>query len=165
MNADRIFQSLHEQRVDYLLIGGMNFLLRHAPELTFDVDIWVRDDPDNLAQLHRALRSIGAAWGPSEHSWAPLGEDYRWLQRQTLFCLTTNHGAVDVFREVRGLEGRYAACRAAAQHCQTATGVPFVSLSDEDMLQCQLALPESERKPRRVEILREAIRRKSQLDP
>jgi len=43
MNVDAILDSLNAQGVDYILIGGMNFLLRHVPELTFDVDIWVND--------------------------------------------------------------------------------------------------------------------------
>ena len=52
MNVDHILRALHEEHVDYLLIGGMNFLLRHRPELTFDVDIWVRDDAENLERLN-----------------------------------------------------------------------------------------------------------------
>ena len=39
MNVDEILGSLNTEQVDYILIGGMNFLLRHIPELTFDVDI------------------------------------------------------------------------------------------------------------------------------
>jgi hypothetical protein len=38
MNVDEILGELGAAGVDYLLIGGMNFLLRHEPELTFDVD-------------------------------------------------------------------------------------------------------------------------------
>jgi hypothetical protein len=35
-------------------IAGVNFLLSHEPELTFRVDIWVRDEPGNLARLDGA---------------------------------------------------------------------------------------------------------------
>jgi hypothetical protein len=38
MNVDAMLRVLNEEQVDYLLIGGMNFLIRHLPELTFDVD-------------------------------------------------------------------------------------------------------------------------------
>jgi hypothetical protein len=160
MNVDEILRALADEQVDYLLIGGMNFLLRHLPELTFDVDIWVRDDAQNLDRLNRALRRLDGQWGPTESDWAPVPEDSRWLQAQSVFCLTTRFGAVDVFREVRGLEGRYAECRPRAISTRTASGVPFVGLSDEDMLACQEALPPSERKGRRMEVLREAIRRR-----
>jgi hypothetical protein len=160
MNVDEILGRLRDQNVDYLLIGGMNFLLRHFPELTFDVDIWVRDTPENLARLNQALRCLGGAWGPTEKEWAAIPADWRWLEGQTVFCLTTDHGALDVFRDVYGLEGCYDECRAAASQIQTASGVPFASLSDEHMLACQEALPEGERKQRRMEILREKIRRR-----
>jgi len=63
------------------------------------------------------------------------------------------------FRDVRGLENQYAECRRRAIPTRTAAGVDFMGLSDEDMLACQEALPASERKVRRVEVLREAIRR------
>jgi hypothetical protein len=160
MNVDEILGRLNDQNVNFLLIGGMNFLLRHSPELTFDVDIWARDTPENLARLNQALRRLGASWGPTEKEWAAIPADWRWLERQMVFCLTTDHGALDVFRDVRGLEGRYDECRAAASPIHTAAGVPFASLSDEHMLACQEALPEAERKERRMDILREEIRRR-----
>ena len=159
MNVDAILHTLNEQQVDYLLIGGMNFLIRHFPELTFDVDIWVRDAADNLARLNRSLAQLHAEWGRTEAEWKPVSSDWRWLESQAVFCLTTGEGALDVFREVRGLEGRYLECRARGVSTTTAAGVPFVGLSDEDMLACQEALPPSEQKTRRVQVLREAIRR------
>ena len=159
MNVDLILRALNDHEVDYLLIGGMNFLIRHLPELTFDVDVWVRDDAENLARLNRALQQLGAEWGVTEAEWKPVSSDSRWLQSQGVFCLTTNQGALDVFRDVRGLEGRYLECKARAVPSQTAADVPFAGLSDEDMLACQQALPLTEQKPRRIQVLREAIRR------
>lgn len=158
MNVDEILRALHEERVDYLLIGGMNFLLRHLPELTFDVDIWVHDEGENLKRLNRALRRLGAQWGRTEAAWAPVPEDWRWLGTQAVFCLTTQHGALDVFKDVLGLEGRYSECKARGVRAQTANGIPFPALGDEDMLACQEALPPGERKARRMKVLRAAIR-------
>ena len=154
-----MLRALNGEPVDYLLIGGMNFLLRHRPELTFDVDIWVRDDAANLEALNRALRALGAQWGRTEAEWKPVADDWRWLQHQGLYCLTTKHGALDVFRDVRGLEGRYAECRNRAVPATTGTGVAFLALSDADMLVCQEALPVAERNERRIEVLRDALRR------
>lgn len=159
MNVDEMLRALGDHQVDYLLIGGMNFLIRHLPELTFDVDIWVRDEPANLAKLNGALCRLGAEWGPTEAQWRPVPEDWHWLQRQMVFCLTTAQGALDIFRQVRGLEGRYEECKARSLSTSTAAGVAFTSLSDEDMLACQEALPTAERKTHRMEVLREAIRR------
>ena len=63
MNVDEILRTLHDERVDYLLIGGMNFLLRHLPELTFDVDIWVRDDSGNLEPELRNRKRVALREG------------------------------------------------------------------------------------------------------
>ena len=157
MNVDIILKALHDAQVDYLLIGGMNFLLQHVPELTFDVDIWVHDQPGNLARLNAALKNLSAEWGRTEKDWKPVPEDWKWLQAQDVFCLTTQHGALDVFRDVCGLEGQYDACRARGVASKTAAGVPFRGLSDEDMLRCQEALPVGQRKSTRMAVLRQAL--------
>jgi len=44
VNVDEILRILHAENVYCLLIGGMNFLLRHLPELTFDVDLLFNQD-------------------------------------------------------------------------------------------------------------------------
>jgi hypothetical protein len=157
MNIDQILSVFGKHSVDYLLIGGVNFLLNHAPELTFDLDLWVRDDDENLQKANAALQELRAEWGPTEHDWKPVPAQQGWLRRQTVFCLTSPYGAIDIFREVKGLEGKYEECKRRAQHKTTTTGVGYTSLSDEDMLQCQLALPEAARKPGRVEALKRSI--------
>ncbi len=157
MDTDAILGSLKEFEVEYILIGGMNFLLRHEPELTFDVDVWIEDDAKNRARLNGALRKLGAEWGATEKEWRSVPEDPQWLSRQKVYCLTTPCGALDIFRSVQGLEGRYPECRKAALQLATASGVPYVSLSDQHMLECQLALPGAERKERRISILKKAL--------
>ena len=157
MNIDAILSELSSARVDYLLIGGVNFLLRHTPELTFDVDIWVRDDPKNLAQLNIALKLMGAEWGPIEIFWKPVPTDPRWLREQTVFCLTTRHGALDIFREVKGLEGKYNECHNASFSARTGSGIPYRGLSDQHMLDCQTALPPGEQNQKRIATLKKAL--------
>jgi hypothetical protein len=157
VNVDEILAALNRRGVDYVLIGGMNFLLRHKPVLTFDVDVWVADHDANLTALNLALGDLGAAWGRTEQAWGPVGADPAWLRQQDCFCLTTRHGAVDVFREVLGLEGRYAECKASAVRSQTASGVPYPGLSDPHMLECQLALEPGKRSQDRITTLRLAI--------
>ncbi len=157
MNVDEILRQLNGEDVEFILIGGMNFLLRHVPELTFDVDVWVKDELDNLARLNRALRRLGAEWGPSEEDWKPVSENNRWLLSQSVFCLTTQYGALDIFREVLGLEGRFVECRTRVIPSQTAGGAAFLAMSDEDMLACQLALLPQHQKRRRIDVLLNAI--------
>ena len=160
MNVDHILQVLYDHQVDYLLIGGMNFLLNHKPELTFDLDIWVEDKPENLSTLNLALRDLEAAWGKTEEAWKPVSEDPSWLQAQTLFCLTSRHGALDIFRKVLGLDNPFRESKARATLQKTSAGTLYWSLSDADMLRCQLALPLAEQKPLRIQTLQAALLKK-----
>ena len=159
MNVDRILETMNGHQVDYLLIGGMNFLLRHLPVLTFDVDLWIADTPENLRRTESALADLNAEWGPSDSEWRPVAQlPAGWLERQTVFCLTSPHGPIDIFRAVRGLPDRHAAAQRAISS-ETAAGARYRGLSDEDMLACQLALDEHERKPERVRFLSGILRR------
>ena len=60
MNVDRVLGDLNQQDVDYLLIGGMNFLLRHEPVLTYDIDLWIDADHENVLRANRALEEFGS---------------------------------------------------------------------------------------------------------
>jgi len=157
MNIDHILQTFDRRQVACILIGGVNFLLRHSPVLTYDVDLWIEDSPENLARSENALADLQAEWGASEQDWQPVaGRAPGWLARQGVFCLTSPFGAIDVFRSVKGL-ACWAACRGRAQTGSTAAGTPFIGLADEDMLDSQMALPEAERSRERIRILRQAI--------
>ena len=119
----------------------MNFLLNHEPSLlTFDVDIWIQDEQSNRARLNSALQDLNAEWGATDAAWKPIGSDAKWLESRAVFCLTSAQGAIDVFREVRGLEGQFDICKHRAKSKTTASGIPYYSLADEDMLRCQEAL-------------------------
>jgi hypothetical protein len=140
----------------------MNYMLQHEPVLTFDVDLWIEDTRENRQRCHLALQELSAEWGETEHQWAAvsnLPED--WLARQTIYCLTSPAGAIDIFRHVQGLPD-WQACSRRARHAHTASGVAYRGLSDEDMLASQLALDQKYRKTERVEKLRALIRRASQ---
>jgi hypothetical protein len=157
MNIDRILSEINNAQVDYLLIGGVNFLLRHNGPLTHDVDVWVNDSDDNLTRVLSALRNLDAEWGTTDATWGPVRNDISWLKTQPVFCLLTSAGSLDIFRDVRGLEGQYVACRDRAISAETAHGVPFRALSDADMLQTQLVLEPTEQKQDRISVLRRAL--------
>ena len=72
MNVDHILGTLNGHHVAYILIGGMNFLLRHAPVLTYDVDLWIEDTPENRDRCERALGELQAEWGASDRDWGPV---------------------------------------------------------------------------------------------
>lgn len=156
MNVDDILKAFNAHRVAYILIGGVNFLLRHAPVLTYDFDVWIDDTPENLGRCEKALCDLEAEWGASEEDWRPVADKLPgWLGSQAVFCLTSPHGAIDVFRSVRGLT-TFAASRAKARTGTTAAGTPYVGLSDDDMLACQIALPPAMRNQQRIDVLKQA---------
>lgn len=157
MDTERILETLNRHEVEYLLIGGVNFLLRHEPVLTFDVDVWIQDGLPNRQRCEQALIALDAAWGRDDADWRPTRDrEPGWLELQAVFSLTTAAGALDVFRAVRGLAS-WETCRARADHRTTPGGTPYVSLSDRDMLACQLALDEAQRKLDRIRILRHVL--------
>ena len=159
MNVDAIFAAFERHRAEFILIGGVNFLLRHEPILTFDVDLWIRDTPENRAHCVNALSALHATWGESESTWGPidrLPDD--WLARRSVHCLLSDEGPIDIFRSVTGLPA-WEICAARAHRGQTATGTPYRGLSDADMLACQMALDEPLRKLDRVRRLRDHLQR------
>jgi hypothetical protein len=161
MDLDGILSALNSRHVDYLLIGGMNFFLRHQPVATFDVDLWIHANDDNLVRCEAALADMEAAWGQTERDWGDVKRlPQGWLSAQPLYCLTTRHGAVDIFLCVDGLPS-WADCRQRAHAGRTGSGTAYWGLSDEDMLACQMAIPKPYRKQDRVAALRRALMRKT----
>lgn len=159
MNVDRILRALNRNRVAFMLIGGMNYLLRHKPQLTYDVDLWIEDTEQNLDRCEKALSELKAEWGRSDAEWLPVStQKPGWLRRQNVFCMTSPHGAIDVFRSVKGLKS-WRSCFRRAIRGRTG-GVSFHGLCDEDMLRTQKALGKSEQKPDRIQVLSQAIRRR-----
>ena len=157
MNIDHILHTMNARGVSFLLIGGVNFLLRHAPVLTFDVDIWIEDTEDNRRCCERALAELDAAWGATDADWGPVAERQPgWLDRQGVFCLNSPHGAIDIFRAVEGLSS-WRQSRDQAIEEQTAGEVSYWGISDEDMLRCQYALDESQRNSERIKTLEAAV--------
>lgn len=158
MNVERILKVLNGNKVAYLLIGGVNFLLRHKPVLTYDVDVWIEDTEENLARCEKALARLKAEWGGADDDWRPVAErGPGWLRRQSVYCLISPAGALDVFRAVKGLKD-WRACHARAVRGR-AGSVPFRGLSDKDMLRSQKALAASEQNRDRIRTLSQAIRR------
>jgi hypothetical protein len=158
LDIEEILAAFNEADVRYLLLGGVNFALRHDYVITIDIDFWIEDTQENLARTNAALRTLNAEWGPTALDWKAVPEDPAWLKRQSAFCLTTPLGPVDIFRAVKGLED-FDICFKRSSAAITPRGVRFQSLSDEDMLRCQEALDPSSQKLDRMRTLRDALKR------
>jgi len=53
-----LIDGLEKEGVDYVLIGGFAVILYGMPRLTQDVDIFLRNDSDNIHRLQKALYNI-----------------------------------------------------------------------------------------------------------
>ena len=149
---------MNQWGVAYLLIGGMNFMLRHEPILTFDIDLWIEDTDENRAPCEAALAALDAEWGETDATWEPVANKAPgWLSRQAVFSLHSPHGAIDVFRYVQGLADWRAWWRTSLSE-QTSGGVSYHGISDADMLRCQTALDPSSQKPSRIQTLQSKLK-------
>ncbi len=145
MNIDRMLEAMNRCAVDYLLIGGVSFLLRHKPVLTFDVDFWIEPSPENRLRCERALCDLESEWGRRDEEWGSVAKrNQGWLDGQSVFCLHSPHGAIDIFLSVKGLDS-WATSFERSLGGVTSGRVAFRQLCDGDMLACQLALNELKR--------------------
>ena len=157
MNIEHILAVFNRHEVRYLLIGGVNFLLRHKPVLTFDVDFWIEDSGTNRRRCEEALNQLNAEWGRTDSDWGPVANlAAGWLSQQSVFCLTSPCGAIDIFRSVQGLQD-WEAAFATSVSGNTASGTAYTGLSDADMLACQLSIPLESRKNDRIQELQKAM--------
>ncbi len=63
LNQDfkEFIQSLNDNQVRYLVIGGYAVALHGYPRYTKDIDIWIEMSPDNANRMLQALRQFGFA--------------------------------------------------------------------------------------------------------
>lgn len=54
-----IFAALNRAQVRYLVVGGVAAIFHGVPRTTFDTDVAVKFEVDNLARLDRVMKSLG----------------------------------------------------------------------------------------------------------
>ena len=55
-----MLSSLKDEGVDFLVVGAYALAAHGFPRATGDLDIWVRNDPENAQSIMRALSKFGA---------------------------------------------------------------------------------------------------------
>jgi hypothetical protein len=154
MNVDCILETMNRHGVNYLLIGGMNFMLRFEGILTYDVDFWIEDAPENLLSCERALVDLDAEWGRTDEDWGRVADRKAgWLSIQGVYSLASREGPVDIFRSVKGLDD-WNMCWSRAEKRTTPTGVAYSALGVDDLLRSQEAVPTTGKVEDRLRILR-----------
>ena len=53
-----VIDSLEDEKVDYILIGGFALVLYGMPRFTQDIDIFVKHQQENIDRLQKALYSV-----------------------------------------------------------------------------------------------------------
>lgn len=63
LNQDfkEFIQSLNDNQVRYLVIGGYAVAFHGYPRYTKDIDIWIEMSPENAGRMVRALKEFGFA--------------------------------------------------------------------------------------------------------
>jgi len=160
MNIDPVLQALNGQKVAYLLIGGMNFRLRHKEILTYDIDFWVDDSVENLARCERALGELNAEWGKSQEDWGPVARlKPGWLTDPEEIAFTSPFGPINLYKSRKGVES-WVAANARAYDGVTPGGVSYRGMGDDDTLNDQYALDEQDRRMERIRILEKLLGKK-----
>lgn len=97
----KLLRTLHEGRVDSIIIGGLAATIHGSARLTQDVDVCYSRTPDNLERLVRALKPLE----PYLRG-APRGLPFDWsvptIRSGLNFTLTTTAGSLDLLGEVAG---------------------------------------------------------------
>ena len=160
MNIDPILEAFNSKKVAYLLIGGMNFHLRPQPVLTYDIDFWIEDSPENLRRCEQALSEVNAEWGKSPEEWGPVGKlKPGWLSASHEIALTSPFCPINVYISRKGVDS-WAGANGRAYAGTTTTGISYRGMSDEDTLNDQYALDEQDRRIERIRVLEQLLGRK-----
>jgi len=108
-DPDRMFSTLADAGVRYVLIGGMAAILHGDVGVTVDLDIVPQLDDDNLDRLARALRELGARirteGEPEGLAFDCSGRFLRNLAPDAILNLTTRAGDLDLTFRPSGTQG------------------------------------------------------------
>lgn len=100
LDAERIFRTLADHGVDYVLIGGLAVQTHGHVRMTNDADLFPEPDPANLKRLAAALRSLDARVLNAGHEDEEI--DAGMLPRATIWQFSTPDGGIDVMHDVPG---------------------------------------------------------------
>jgi len=55
-----LLRAFNEEGAEYLIVGGYAVMKYTEPRFTKDLDVWIRNSPENAAKVYRALTQFGA---------------------------------------------------------------------------------------------------------
>src|SRR5262245_20248127 len=122
---------LTDQRVKYVLIGGLAATLHGSPLRTGDVDICPASTADNLERLAAALRAMAPRIRSADTAdGVPFACDATFLRNNELLNLITTFGDLDVCFRRAGISGYEELRRNAVELALDDLVVPVAALVD-----------------------------------
>ena len=55
-----LLRAFSERKAEYLIVGGYAVMKYSEPRFTKDLDVWIRNSPENAAKVYEALAEFGA---------------------------------------------------------------------------------------------------------
>jgi len=55
-----LLRAFNERKAEYLIVGGYAVMKYTEPRFTKDLDVWIRNSPENAAKVYKALAEFGA---------------------------------------------------------------------------------------------------------
>ena len=67
--------------------------------------LWIDDAAANGQACEKALGKLEAEWGHTDDDWEPVASNKEgWLASQSVYCLLSPAGAIDIFRAVSSMD-------------------------------------------------------------
>jgi hypothetical protein len=90
-----ILRAFNAHKVKYLVVGGFAFGVHLEPRTTKDIDLWIRNDPENAKAVFQALAEFGAPIA------GMTPDDF---MDGTVFQMGQPPKRIDILQQVSGLE-------------------------------------------------------------
>jgi len=130
-DPEAMFRVLADQRVDYVIIGGLAATLHGSPLRTGDADVCPSRDPENLSRLAAALQAMSARIRTeSVADGLPFACDAAFFRTVELANLVTRFGDLDVAFIPSGTQGDADLQRNAVEYDLGGLRVRVAALAD-----------------------------------
>jgi predicted nucleotidyltransferase len=129
LDYGRIIASLTQQRVEFIIIGGVAAVAQGVPLATLDIDLLYRQTKENCHRLAAALRPFHPTLRGAPKD-LPFKCDGPTLLAGCNFTFATDEGDIDVLGHVSGIGNYEAAARSAEKMALYGHEVLVMSLPD-----------------------------------
>jgi hypothetical protein len=118
-----LLEEFNAKGVEYLVIGGHAVSAHGVPRMTKDLDVWVRNTPENGRAVFRALKSFGAPLRGVEEA------DFI-AHPEMVFQVGVAPHRIDLLQSISGVEFGQAWERRVESSVDDNVRVSFISLDD-----------------------------------